>query len=197
MLGALCLPALTFAKSCTMTTVNNLIGTSCSIGDVNYDFLSSGTFAPSFTGISAGDITFTPNGSDPLAPSFTLTGPFTETANGSNSGSASQNFVFFWNLSVTNQPYQIVSATSTTFDASLPNSPNFGVIVQGNNLGFTNSILQTGGPNTNPSTASIDLSLFPGSPDQILVSWRICCTWKRSHDFGWVYGTPVSACHHS
>src|SRR5215469_3114551 len=117
-LGVLCSPSLTLASSCPTTTVNNLIGTSCSIGDVNFSFLNAGE--DSFIGISASDITLVPDGSNPLAPSFTLTGPFTETANSSNSGFASQEFNFSWNLSVTNSLFQISSSTATIFDASLP-----------------------------------------------------------------------------
>jgi len=138
--------------------VNNLIGTSCSIGDVNFGFLNASE--DSFVGISASAISFAPDGSNPLAPSFTLTGPFTETANSSNSGFANQEFNFFWNLSVTNSLFQINSSTATIFDASLPNSPDFGFLNAGNNLGFSNAILQTGGPNTNPSTVAIPASVL-------------------------------------
>jgi hypothetical protein len=108
-------------------------------------------------GITAGDITFTPDGSNPLAPSFMLTGPFTVTA---NSGTAAQQFSFFWNLSVSNSLFQVTSATATIFGASLPSSPGFGSMFAGNNLGFANAILQTGGPNANPNTAAMDQSLL-------------------------------------
>ena len=66
-LGCLVGPVLARADTCAATTLNNLIGTSCTIGDKTFDFLSLST-----KGLAANQIEFTPNASNPLAPSFTI-----------------------------------------------------------------------------------------------------------------------------
>jgi hypothetical protein len=61
-------PALARADNpCAATTLNNVIGTSCTIGDKTFDFLSLST-----QGLAANQIEFTPDASNPLAPSFTV-----------------------------------------------------------------------------------------------------------------------------
>lgn len=55
------------ADNCAATTLNNLIGTTCTIGDKTFDFVSL-----SVQGLAANQIEFTPDSSNPLAPSFTV-----------------------------------------------------------------------------------------------------------------------------
>lgn len=151
------LPGLAFAGACTTETVGSLLGTSCSIGDVQYSFFATGTF----TGISASSLTFTPGGTL-LDPEFTVTGPLSVTA-GSGS-SASLSFDFFWTATVIPSGLQIGSATNALFGAVVPGSPGSGFVNAGNNFGiptFTNAIIQTGGPDMNSSSALIDSTSVP------------------------------------
>lgn len=153
------LPGLAFAGACTSESVTSLLGTSCSIGDVEYNF-TSGSF--SGTGISASSLTFTPGGTA-LDPEFTITGPFSLT---SSSGSpASLGFDFFWTATVIPSGLEIGTATSTLTGAVVPAvGSGFGFMNVGNNFGiptFTNAVVQTGGPDTNPSSAGIDSRSVP------------------------------------
>jgi len=87
----LLLPTIASATTtpCVATTVDQLLGTTCSIGDKAFDFTSyeaSSLMNPgsiSGPGIPASAITFAPDSSDPLAPAFTLSSPdFTATTSG-------------------------------------------------------------------------------------------------------------------
>lgn len=152
------LPGLAFAGACTSESVSSLLGTSCSIGDVEYNF-TSGSF--SGAGVSASSLTFTPGGSL-LDPEFTITGPFSLT---SSSGTASLGFDFFWTATVIPSGMEIGTATNSLTGAVVPSGPGLGSVSAGNNvgiptpsnpLGFVTAIVQTGGPNTNPATALED-----------------------------------------
>ena len=153
------LPKASFATTCSTTSLNNLLGTSCSIGNVSFAFL-----ADSFSGVgvSVASILFTPDASSPLAPGFILSGPFRVSATGLGQ-SATESFSFFWMLTALDPAFSITAATSLLINPLVPQAPNFGFISGGNNLGFTNASVQTGGPFVNPSTASIsqDLLQFP------------------------------------
>lgn len=156
MVCACVLPGLAFAGACTTESVGSLLGTSCSIGDVEYNFFMAGF---SGSGVSASQLTFTPGGSA-LDPSFSITGPLSVTAMGKGN-SAEMSFDFFWTATVIPSGMQIGSATNTINGAVLPGSPSFGLVDVGNNFGvptFTNAVLQTGGPNTNPSSSGEDLT---------------------------------------
>ena len=85
------LPKASFATTCSTTSLNNLLGTSCSIGNVSFAFL-----ADSFSGVgvSVASILFTPDASSPLAPGFILSGPFRVSATGLGQ-SATESFSFF------------------------------------------------------------------------------------------------------
>jgi hypothetical protein len=147
-------PSPSFATSCPTASLNTLIGTTCSIGEVSFSFL---TDSFSGMGVTANSILFTPNSSNPLAPDFVLSGPFSVTATGLGQTST-QFFSFFWMPKSLDPSFQITGATSLLIDPLVPKAPSFGFIAGGNNLGFTNATFQTGGPNVNPSTASISQS---------------------------------------
>lgn len=168
MLACVCvLPGLAFAGACTTESVSSLLGTSCSIGDVEYSFISTGDLGFSGSGISASQLTFTPGGSS-LDPEFTITGPFSLT---SSSGSpASMGFTFFWVATVIPSGLQIGTATNSLTGAVVPSGPGSGLVDAGNNvgiptpsnpLGFITAIVQTGGPNANPAVALEDAQNIP------------------------------------
>lgn len=162
-------PLVAEATTCSVTTVSSLLGTTCTIGDVSYSFIGS-SYASSSTingvtgpGISANSLNFTPDGSDPLHPIFSITGPLGVSASGSGNASL-QSFNFFWSATATSGALQIATATNTLVDPSVPSGPGFGTVSVGNNFGiptFTNAQVLTGGPNTNPSSAGIDLNTIP------------------------------------
>ena len=149
------LPELSFANPCLVTTVNNLLGTTCSIGDVNFAFI-----AISFGGvIPASSITLTPNAFDPLNPAFSLTGPFSVTATGL--GNESQiHFFFNWDATILVGGLEFGSATETLINPVLPKSPS-GAFIDGATQ-FTNAFVHNGGPGVNPSTGTIDLTSLTG-----------------------------------
>ena len=162
------LPTLVLADPCQTTNVSNLLGTSCTIGDVNYSFIGSSFSSTSFLngvqspGVSAASLTFTPDGSNPLNPSFSVSGIST-TATGLGN-QTEEAFVFFWSATVSSNSLQIGTGTNTLIGANVPNSPNFGLVAAGNNLGdpsFTLAIVQTGGPNSNPSSTTLNLTTIP------------------------------------
>jgi hypothetical protein len=160
------LPTLVLADSCQTTNVSNLLGTSCTIGDVNYSFIGSSFISISFLngvqspGVSAASLTFTPDGSDPLNPSFSVSG-ITTTATGLGN-QTEQAFAFYWNATVTSNLLQFGTGTNTLMGPNVPNSPNSGLVAAGNSLGdFTLAIVQTGGPNLNPSSATLNLTTIP------------------------------------
>jgi hypothetical protein len=164
------LPTMAWGDGCSSTTVSNLLGTSCSIGDVNYTFGSAGFTSDSVVngvsgaGIAASSLIFTPDATNPLDPSFTITGPLSVTASGAGN-STGQSFTLLWTATATTSAVAFGSATNTINNAAVPVGPNFGLVIAGNNFGdptFTNAIVQSGGPNTNPSSAGLDsLSSIP------------------------------------
>lgn len=168
MVCACVLPGLAFAGACTTESVNSLIGTSCSIGDVEYNF-----FSGIGDGISLSSLTLTPGGTA-LDPSFSVTGPLSLTATSTSlSGLGNEavlDFTFFWTATVIPSGLEIGSATNTINGAMLPGSPNFWFVNAGNNtgiptathpFGFTNAVLQSGGPNLNPDTALENTTSIP------------------------------------
>jgi hypothetical protein len=161
-LCCLCLmPSMAFANTCATGALSSLFGTSCSIGDVNFAFSPSSE--DNFSGVSASSIIFTPVASNALSPAFLLSGPFSVTASGLGASSG-MSFSFFWTSTVLDPAFQITSATALLVNAIVPQAPSFGFINGGNNIGFTNAIVQTGGPNVNPSTVATnpgDFLLFP------------------------------------
>jgi hypothetical protein len=70
------------ASDCPTATLNNLLGSSCSIGDVQFTFTSY-TNSPNQAPPSA--VMFTPDRSNPEDPSFTLTGDFAADQSGPSS----------------------------------------------------------------------------------------------------------------
>jgi hypothetical protein len=146
-LTCLCLHArFASATSCATTTLNNLLGTTCTIGDVSYTFLNSGAFvfaSESFTdgtpgtGISASSLIFTPDGSDPLDPSFSISGPLSVSTTGAGN-SAEETFQFFFTATAVGSGLQIGTATNTLVDPEMPSAPSYGEASAGNNLGYTN-----------------------------------------------------------
>lgn len=149
-------PIPSFATTCSTTSLDNVLGTSCSIGKVSFAFT-----ADSFTGVgvSASSILFSPDASNLLAPGFLLSGPFQLAADGLGE-SSTQSFSFFWMPAILDPAFQITGATALLINPAVPPAPNFGFISGGNNLGFTNATFQTGGPVVNPSTATISQSLL-------------------------------------
>jgi hypothetical protein len=74
-----------FASPCGMSTLDNVIGTTCSIGDLTFNFTGYYTagygYIPNPT-VPANDIVFSADASNPLDPSFTLTsGDFVSQSN--------------------------------------------------------------------------------------------------------------------
>jgi hypothetical protein len=157
-LGCLCLlPNLALADSCSITALSSVFGTTCSIGDVSFAFKPSSF--DNFSGVSASSIIFTPDASSLLNPAFFLSGPFSVTA-----GKA-EVFSFFWTPTVLDPAFQITSATALLINPVVPQAPSFGLINGGNNLGFTNATVQTGGPDVNPSSVAISQALLQQFPD--------------------------------
>lgn len=160
------LPKMSFGSACTTQTLASLLGTTCSIGDVNY------AFTPDFGGfgLTASDVTLTPDGSDPLNPVFFLTpsagGPFTTSALGVGTGSSLQ-FQFSWDATILTTGLQFGSATATLVNPVITaTSPSAGFIFGENEVGLTIPgfpVVQTGGPNFNPNTGTIDLPSLTGS----------------------------------
>jgi len=153
-----------WGDGCTSTSVSNLLGTSCSIGEVKYAFGSSAFTSNSLingvsgAGIPATSLIFTPDATNPLDPSFTISGALSVTANGTGN-STQQLFTLLWTATPTNNSLAFGSATNTINNAIVPGGSNYGLVNAGNNLGdpsFTNAIVQSGGPNTNPSSTSLD-----------------------------------------
>jgi hypothetical protein len=161
-LACLCtFPALAFAGACVTESVSSLMGTSCSIGDVEYGFGGLGGLY--VAGVSGSSLVFTPDGSNPLDPSFTITGPLSVSATGLGN-STNLAFTFFWSATVIPSGLEIGSATNMLNGASVPGGPSYGFVDAGNNVGipiFTNAIVQTGGPNANPSSALEDVTNIP------------------------------------
>jgi hypothetical protein len=156
------LPTPSLANTCSTTTLNNLLGTTCSIGDVSFAFTPKSDDA--FSGVSASSIVFTPDASNALDPAFFLSGPLSVAASGV--GATSEKFfTFFWTPTVLDPAFQISGATALLVNPVVPQAPSFGLIIGGNNLGFTNAIIQTGGPNVNPSTAVITPVDLLSAPD--------------------------------
>ena len=158
------LPTLAWGDACQTTSVSNLIGTSCNIGDVTYAFgnsaFSSESVINSVTGpgITASSLILTPDSSDPQHPSFTISGPLIVTAVGLGN-STQQMFTLLWTATPTSSSVVFGSATNTLINTLVPGTPSFGLVSAGNNLGdpsFTNAIVQTGGPNLNPDSTSLD-----------------------------------------
>lgn len=149
-------PKASFADTCSTTSLNDVLATTCSIGKVSFAFTAN-----SFTGVgvSADSIIFTPNAGSPLDPGFLLSGTFRVTATGLGE-SSTESFSFFWMPTVLDPAFQITSATALLINPVVPQAPNLGFISGGNNLGFTNATVQTGEPVVNPSTATISQSLL-------------------------------------
>ncbi|HXW55262.1 MAG TPA: PEP-CTERM sorting domain-containing protein [Candidatus Cybelea sp.] len=175
-------PRVSFADSCTTGALSTVLGTTCTIGDVSYTFLNAGPFVYSSSaevngmptaGIPASDLTFVPNASNPLDPSFSITGASASAVGVGNW--LEEAFQFFWTATVTASGFEIGTATNSIVDFSLPSAPSYGDATGGNNLGtptFTTAIVQTGGPNTNPDSTSIDLTSITTSngPDGLFAS---------------------------
>jgi hypothetical protein len=72
------LPALfgcpSFANTCGVANVNQLLGTTCSIGSLDFTF--TGFYTIGLNPLNASQISFSPDLTDPLRPGFVLTGPF-------------------------------------------------------------------------------------------------------------------------
>src|SRR4051812_25658542 len=68
-------------SACISGSVDTIVGTTCTIGDKSFDFLSFDTTGS----ISASQLQFLVDASDPLAPSFTLAGTITATGSATNS----------------------------------------------------------------------------------------------------------------
>lgn len=162
--AAALLPALAWGDPCQQTSVSNLIGTSCTIGDVAYSFGNTAFSSTSVingvagSGIDASSLMFTPDASNPLDPSFTISGPLSVTATGLAS-STEQLFVLLWAATPTDNSLAFGSATNSLLGATVPGAPSFGFVSAGNNLGdpsFTNAFVETGVPSANPSSTSLD-----------------------------------------
>jgi hypothetical protein len=158
------LPALAWGDACQTTSVSNLLGTSCTIGNVDYTFGTSAFTSDSVTngvsgaGIAASSLIFVPNSSNPLNSSFTISGPLSVTATGLGN-STGQAFTLLWTATPTSSSVVFGSATNTLVNAIVPDASSYGFVSAGNNLGdpsFTNAMVQTGGPNTNPDSTSLD-----------------------------------------
>jgi hypothetical protein len=87
-----------FADTCGITTVDNLLGNTCSIGDKTFGFTGYTPGSYNQASVPAADIVFTPNASNPLAPSFTLSSPspgFTSVSTNDNSSNNEYGFLYF------------------------------------------------------------------------------------------------------
>jgi hypothetical protein len=74
LLGLGLLPSQAQALPCAAATVGDLIGTTCSIGDMTFSFASAGD-SSTVAGVSANQFLFTPDAGNPLSPSFSIGAP--------------------------------------------------------------------------------------------------------------------------
>jgi len=95
--------------TCSTTTLNNILGSTCTIGDKTLNFSSS-----SITGINSNQIEFTPDTSNPLSPGFELSlatgGPVSVSAAPGNTNSMI-NVNVNYTVSVTNGSASLLGET--------------------------------------------------------------------------------------
>jgi hypothetical protein len=105
------MPTVSRADSCATTSLNNILGSTCAIGDKTFTFLAPGT---NISGISTGQVQFTPLTSNPLSPGFELSlvggGPISVTANGANYNERI-NLNFNYMVAVTNGSASLLGET--------------------------------------------------------------------------------------
>jgi hypothetical protein len=105
------------ADNCGTTTLNNILGTTCTIGDKTFQFATNG----GLSGITANQIEFTPDTTNPLSPGFTLSlasgGPISVTAgpNQQNMIDVSVNYT----VSLTGGSASLLGSTFTLNNASV------------------------------------------------------------------------------
>jgi hypothetical protein len=117
-LAAFPLPVL--SAPCTTGTLDHVLGTSCSIGNILFSFATGGVNFSiqdngnnAITGLSASTIMFTVDNSDPSRPGFSLTGNFGVSPLNSSTLSADQSVVLGFSIS------PLSSGTITRIDLSL------------------------------------------------------------------------------
>jgi len=106
------------ADTCGTTTLNNILGTTCTIGDKTFAFAATGA---SFTGITSNQIIFTADTTNPLAPGFTLSlatgGPFSVSSSGSSQSQIDANINY--TVSVTNGTASLLGSTFSLGNATV------------------------------------------------------------------------------
>jgi len=112
------LPGVALAGACTAESVAALKGTTCTIGDLTFDFksyLPGGGGSGNKSEYSASNVFFTP---DATADSFKLSGPFSSSSTGYSEGDGT----LFYTVSVSDGTLTGVAATVN--NSSLSVSPN-------------------------------------------------------------------------
>lgn len=106
------------ADNCATTTLNNILGTTCMIGDKTFQFFTNG----GITGIASSAIVFTPVTTNALSPGFTLSsasgGPISVTA-GPNGAQSMINANINYTVSLTNGSASLLGSTFTLSNAAV------------------------------------------------------------------------------
>lgn len=104
--------------SCGSVTLNNILGTTCTIGDKTFAFSATGS---SFTGVTSNQVLFTPDSTNPLAPGFTLSlasgGPISVAASGNAQSQIDANIGYM--VSVTNGTALLLGSTFSLANATV------------------------------------------------------------------------------
>jgi hypothetical protein len=104
-----------FASSCGVSTLNNVIGTECSIGKLTFNFTgyyTAGYGSIPNPAVPAGDIVFSVDAGNPLDPSFTLTsGEFSSQSSGNGSETSVYGYLYY-NVTAAGQDVVGVGATA-------------------------------------------------------------------------------------
>jgi hypothetical protein len=108
----------TRADTCGTTTLNNILGTTCTIGDKTFAFSATGS---SFAGIASNQIIFTADTTNPLAPGFTLSlatgGPISVSSSGNSQSLIDANINY--TVSVTNGTAALLGSTFSLSNATV------------------------------------------------------------------------------
>ena len=106
------------ADTCGTTTLNNILGTTCTIGDKTFAFAATGS---SFAGITSNQIMFTADTTNPLAPGFTLSlatgGPISVSSTGNSQSLIDANINY--TVSVTNGTAALLGSTFSLSNATV------------------------------------------------------------------------------
>ena len=97
----LALPSVAFASACSVTTIDLLVGTTCSIGDKTFNFTSYSPTSLNQPVPVGSAIVFTPDTSNPLAPSFTLSSALFNSSGSTDESWADQYAYLYFDVAAT------------------------------------------------------------------------------------------------